>query len=942
MTTVAVTIDATRPGGQPVANQTVLVTLIDGGAGGSTGSSVILSTDEIKLDATGRATVPLTRNDEILPLGTFYRVTVQGALPHVTRSIALTAATPSAINWANESVAVISPVPPSYASATASVLTDANGGRWRLTVSTTGVLSLVSLDLAARPLDRFFSVGHSYSVGVGATVAGTEGMQDRLAAALTMPNDVVDSFDRGDIGISLVEAFTAKPVSAVSLGTMTDGQSWTTVSGVMGTDANGAYIVSGSPAVSTFTAPQTDGAMKIVNSSAYASGDDFGFLIKYVDASNYIWLDCNTQFGTAAIRKVVAGASSVVLASITWGVSGTVMVSWSGSSTAGGLVIKAWREGIYKGSGTVNDAVFDAATKCGMRWVSSAPGNANRIRSLEWFTPQTTLGNGWANANGSTWRIVNGAATCFATDTVSTTHTNITTRDMGFADGEITVVMGEQATTSTCIVARYVDPNNYLYLTFSTLGWSWNKRIAGVNTAIFTAGGPGTPGTVVKVQLLGNRVRIWNGTGWVASGTAPGAIDYQLLTDTTPLINSTMHGLGYVASSAIPSPAIASFTFRRFWNFGRGGQRAALVPDSIDGQGGTIPTVLQRLPRLGTNDLAAFVWGKNDDIFGPTEWADNYARGIHVAVGRALAASVYESATATVTGTWSTVTTTLENSGTGYRRTAVAGSTASFAIPSTFAGGRVCVGTIGRRGNIGGIATIAIDGVTVATVNTSSVWSGTGPESTNLLTRIDDVTAGAHTVLITVTSVAGNFDLDYVSTVLPNSSAPVVLVYDDPRVPVSPEHECSAGSSTTATIEGASLVTDIYVGRAVKIIAGTGVGQIGHVTANTATVLTVANQGGSDTWTTGGDATSRIKVYGTTGAAAIWGGTTDADIAVFNAAVDGVVAAWAGWPVLKVPMDSVLDDLPENFSADLVHPSTTGHQRVADAALSAVVSIGAS
>lgn len=112
MTTTTITIPAKYPGGTSMANRTVQVRLMHGGAGGSDGDAVIGDTWSVVVDSTtGEGSIDLTPNEELTPAGTFYRFSVLGASGSVVRHIEVpVSATP--ISWADPAIEVLSPVPP--------------------------------------------------------------------------------------------------------------------------------------------------------------------------------------------------------------------------------------------------------------------------------------------------------------------------------------------------------------------------------------------------------------------------------------------------------------------------------------------------------------------------------------------------------------------------------------------------------------------------------------------------------------------------------------------------------------------------------------------------------------------------------------------------------------------------------------------------------------
>ena len=112
--TKTVTIAATRANGDPYAHHEVIVTLVGGSAGAVVGSNVVVSQSTVKLDADGEGSIVLATNDvEVAdPAESFYRFTVAGSSPTITRSIALTDDLPSSVSWSLADIQVGDPVVP--------------------------------------------------------------------------------------------------------------------------------------------------------------------------------------------------------------------------------------------------------------------------------------------------------------------------------------------------------------------------------------------------------------------------------------------------------------------------------------------------------------------------------------------------------------------------------------------------------------------------------------------------------------------------------------------------------------------------------------------------------------------------------------------------------------------------------------------------------------
>lgn len=108
-----VEIDVAYPDGAPRGRQDVLIALVHGGAGGSTGSEVIGDTRRVRLDASGHASVELVANEHITPSGTYYRVSVDRAQPPVVRNIEVPDVG-GVVSWSDPAVQILAPTPPDH------------------------------------------------------------------------------------------------------------------------------------------------------------------------------------------------------------------------------------------------------------------------------------------------------------------------------------------------------------------------------------------------------------------------------------------------------------------------------------------------------------------------------------------------------------------------------------------------------------------------------------------------------------------------------------------------------------------------------------------------------------------------------------------------------------------------------------------------------------
>lgn len=171
----------------------------------------------------------------------------------------------------------------------------------------------------------------------------------------------------------------------------------------------------------------------------------------------------------------------------------------------------------------------------------------------------------------------------------------------------------------------------------------------------------------------------------------------------------------------------------------------------------------------GCNDMALMTSDSQcDTVWKPT---------LRACIDRARCGKVYENSDASVafTGTWSTNTGTITNSGPDNRYTAVNGATVQITVPSTFPGGTIVIGGIDVPANTGTM-TFTVDGSGSQTL----VQTGVGNRNRPITKRLTGLSAGAHTIVGTTSSVSGNFFFDWWGVEAP--FPPTVLVFGTNRL----------------------------------------------------------------------------------------------------------------------------------------------------------------
>lgn len=144
---------------------------------------------------------------------------------------------------------------------------------------------------------------------------------------------------------------------------------------------------------------------------------------------------------------------------------------------------------------------------------------------------------------------------------------------------------------------------------------------------------------------------------------------------------------------------------------------------------------------------------------------------------------------------WTTVTSTLYNSGPGYRTRTASGGTVTLTIPSSFRGGRLCVVYVLKGGDAASV--VCSEGATLAT----HVLDGTAQAATTISSQIavtrtiDGLAPGAHTITLTFNSVSGSPGFNCYSVEAPDP--PKVIV---PNIARLPDANWLIGLASDATV----------------------------------------------------------------------------------------------------------------------------------------------
>lgn len=150
-------------------------------------------------------------------------------------------------------------------------------------------------------------------------------------------------------------------------------------------------------------------------------------------------------------------------------------------------------------------------------------------------------------------------------------------------------------------------------------------------------------------------------------------------------------------------------------------------------------------------------------------------------LSRARAGVIYEntSSLTAFSGTdWTAQPTGFAHSGGSYHYTVVNGADVQVALPADFPGGTIAVGVVvpSGAGNGARWTTNSIPGRT----ETFDAYNTRSGSQTGAVWRLEDVPAGARTILITVSNITGFAGFDYLQWEAPNEEAPLVILHKQP------------------------------------------------------------------------------------------------------------------------------------------------------------------
>jgi parallel beta-helix repeat protein len=210
---------------------------------------------------------------------------------------------------------------------------------------------------------------------------------------------------------------------------------------------------------------------------------------------------------------------------------------------------------------------------------------------------------------------------------------------------------------------------------------------------------------------------------------------------------------------------------------------------SGNGVGG-YQTVLQGItnsrsaaPYLATDSSYLFMYGINDLAELGSSNLTPYDSALRTIIARSRAGAVFEAETAaniSFSGTWVTAGNCFSScSGTAYKQDATNADTFTVNVPADFPGGTVDIGFIANSNGTGAVSTFTVDGSAAGSIDTRNA-EAPGGHATGLVKRFTGLSAGAHTIVGTTSSVTGTLNVDYWQIESPNPPLTIVPLSPKP------------------------------------------------------------------------------------------------------------------------------------------------------------------
>lgn len=332
-------------------------------------------------------------------------------------------------------------------------------------------------------------------------------------------------------------------------------------------------------------------------------------------------------------------------------------------------------------------------------------------------------------------------------------------------------------------------------------------------------------------------------------------------------------------------------------------------------------------------------WGINDIGFAGNTTQNNtaYQHALRACISRCRcarkwdandAAFAYGTGFTSVTFAWDTST------GDTYQTaTSTTNATISWTIPADYKGGTIAFCFLSKCGVLGATFTWGGTAGVTGTTSTSNILPAAAPAGRSpVVRRITNLTSAnaGQTITLSATAIDSTGSADFAGCWIESPWPPPVLVANTPRL--NALGYVAYASTYTTSLTGTAVTSTPAT---ITLASGT---TWGLPTAGSATM---PSAGGTVTisWT-GGPGTTLNTLTGVTHTGGSgnyssntlsWAaGTTDADIAAFNAVLTSLVTEFDG-VVQIVDLDTAINKDPVALGSDGLHPSELGAARIADA-----------
>ncbi len=232
---------------------------------------------------------------------------------------------------------------------------------------------------------------------------------------------------------------------------------------------------------------------------------------------------------------------------------------------------------------------------------------------------------------------------------------------------------------------------------------------------------------------------------------------------------------------------LASLLHAQSQNHGVGGAVASWNQTGANPGDGGYAKVLQDVkptrtaaPYLPMSGVGIINYGINDLGADTSCSSGPFIQAERAIISRYRAAAVFEESDSSVAfaagggPAWGTVASTNDNSGSGYKSAGGNGNTYTITVPSDFPGGTIDIGLIATQGSNGAVHTFTVDGSAAGSIDTRGIAATNSGKKTGVVKRFTGLSAGAHTIVGTISSFTGSTYFDYWQIEAPQSR--VVLV----------------------------------------------------------------------------------------------------------------------------------------------------------------------